>query len=121
MATKKQQRRKYQRALGRGRLHEGYEPRGGEDGPREERVRERRGSRGGGRTPPRPTWLRAVRRAGLFSLGLFVFVQLIPIGGSTLQLPSAALQAVSFFVFLVPFGFLMDTFLYNRWLKRQQG
>jgi len=26
-----------------------------------------------------------------------------------------------FFVFLTPFGFLMDGFLYNRWLKRQRG
>jgi hypothetical protein len=119
MATKKQQRRKYQRALGRGRLHEGYEPRAGDDdGGKLERTRERTRGRG---QPPRPTWLRAVRRAGLFSLGLFVFVQLIPIGGSSLELPAAALQAASFFVFLVPFGYLMDTFLYNRWLKRQQG
>ena len=118
MATKKQQRRKYRRAVGRGRMHDGYEPRGGDDGPKQERVRERRRGRG---EPARPTWLRAVRRAGLFALGLFVFVQLIPIGGTTLQAPTAAVQAASFFVFLVPFGYLMDAFLYNRWLKKQQG
>jgi hypothetical protein len=118
MATKKQQRRKYQRALGRGKLHDGYEPRGGEDGPKPERPRERRRGRG---EPARPTWMRSTKRAGIFALGLFAFVQLIPIGGSTLPPASAALQAASFFVFLVPFGYLMDAFLYNRWLKRQQG
>ena len=77
MATKKQQRRKYQRAQGRGRLHEGYEPRGGDEAGSGERRRETR-PRGRGE-PPRPTWRRAFRRAGLFALGLFVFVQLIPL------------------------------------------
>jgi hypothetical protein len=24
-------------------------------------------------------------------------------------------------VFMVPFGYLMDGFIYNRWVKRQQG
>ena len=119
MATKKQQRRKYQRAQGRGRLHEGYEPRGGDDAGSSERRRDTR-PRGRGE-PPRPTWLRAFRRAGLFALGLFVFVQLIPFGGTKIGPGAAAIQAASFFVFLVPFGYLMDSFLYNRWLKRQQG
>jgi hypothetical protein len=48
-------------------------------------------------------------------------VTLVPLGGSKTTTPAAALQAASFFVFMVPFGYLMDGFIYNRWVKRQQG
>jgi hypothetical protein len=114
MATKKQQRRRYQRAQGRGRLYDDGDEAGSGERRRETRPR-------GRGEPPRPTWRRAFRRAGLFALGLFVFVQLIPFGGTKIGPGAAAIQAASFFVFLVPFGYLMDGFLYNRWLKRQQG
>jgi hypothetical protein len=116
VATRKQQRRKYQRAQGRGRLYEGSAPRpGDEDKPqRKERTR-------GPREPARPTWTRSLRRAALFASGLFLFVTLVPLGGSKTSTPAAALQAASFFVFMVPFGYLMDGFIYNRWVKRQQG
>jgi hypothetical protein len=63
--------------------------------------------------------MRSLRRAGLFAVGLFLFVTVIPLGGKKTDTVAAAVQAASFFVFLVPFGYLMDTFIYNRWLKRQ--
>ena len=117
MATKKQQRRKYRRSLGRGRLYDGYEPKQTEDRPERRSEPRRRGYR----EPARPTWIRSARRAGLFAIGLFLFVTVVPLGGKKTDTAAAAIQAASFFVFLVPFGYLMDAFLYNRWLKRQQG
>jgi hypothetical protein len=117
VATKKQQRRKYRRAQGRGRLYEGYEPSPGDDDkPQRSKERPR-----GMREPARPTWTRSLRRAALFASGLFLFVTLVPLGGSKTTTAAAALQAASFFVFMVPFGYLMDGFIYNRWVKRQQG
>jgi hypothetical protein len=119
MATKKQQRRKYQRAQGRGRLYEGYEPQpGSDDSPN--RKQERSLPRGA-RVPARPTWMRSLKRAALFAGGLFLVTQVVPLGGTKNTLAASAVQAASFFVFLVPFGYLMDAFMYNRWLKRQQG
>ena len=60
-----------------------------------------------------------MRRAGLFAVGLFLFVSVIPLGGKKTDAAAAAIQAAAFFVFLVPFGYLTDSFIYNRWLKRQ--
>ncbi len=115
MATKKQQRRRYQRAQGRGRLYDDYEPRAGEASTPERKTPRRRGE------PPRPTWRRSVKRAAVFAVGLFLFTQIFPFGGTRPSPLGAAVQAVSFFIFLTPFGYLMDGFLYNRWLKRQRG
>jgi hypothetical protein len=117
VATKKQQRRKYRRALGRGRLYDGYEPRPGDEPKQQRREPRPRGAR----EPARPTWKRSLRRAALFAAGLFLFVTVVPLGGTKTSTAAAAVQAASFFVFLVPFGYLMDGFIYNRWLKRQQG
>jgi|GraSoiStandDraft_5_1057265.scaffolds.fasta_scaffold508228_2 hypothetical protein len=123
MATKKQQRRKYRRAQGRGRLHEGYEAQGASDQPKEPRSKEPRKQqpRRGVRQPSRPTWLRSLKRGALFAAGLFLFTMIAPFGGTKPTPTGAAVQAAAFFVFLVPFGYLMDGFIYNRWLKRQQG
>ncbi len=115
MATKKQQRRKYRRAQGRGRLYDGYEPKQAEDRPARRSESRPRGAR----EPARPTWTRSLRRAGIFAVGLFLFVAIVPLGGKKTDAAVAAFQAASFFVFLVPFGYLMDSFIYNRWLKRQ--
>ncbi|HYW29419.1 MAG TPA: hypothetical protein VE824_06410 [Gaiellales bacterium] len=115
MATKKQQRRKYRRAQGRGRLYDGYEAK-----PADDRPARRPDSRPRGvREPARPTWKRSMRRAAVFSIGLFLFVTVIPLGGKKADPAAAAIQAAAFFVFLVPFGYLTDSFIFNRWLKRQ--
>ncbi len=115
MATKKQQRRRYQRAQGRGRLYDEGEPK-----PESEPKPERQAPRRRGEPQP-PTWRRSIKRAAIFSLGLFAFTLAVPFGGSQPTAIAAALQAAAFFVFLMPFGYLMDGFLYNRWLKRQRG
>jgi hypothetical protein len=115
MATKKQQRRRYQRAQGRGRLYDDYEPKP-ESEPKPERTAPRR--RG---EPSPPTWRRSVKRAAIFAVGLFVLTQAVSFGGPRATPAGAGFQAVAVFFFLTPFGYLMDGFLYNRWLKRQRG
>ena len=45
-------------------------------------------------------------------------MQVLPLGGNPTPAQSL-LQAGLFFIWLVPFGYMMDRFLYNRWLKQQ--
>jgi hypothetical protein len=113
MATKKQQRRKYMRAKEHARRPVG------EDGePKPEREPSPKKTSGRGRTPQPPSVSRAVKRALLFAAGLLIFVQVLPLGGNPTPAQSL-LQAGLFFIWLVPFGYMMDRFLYNRWLKQQ--
>jgi hypothetical protein len=113
MATKKQQRRKYMRAKEHARRPVG------EDGePKPERAPSPKKTSGRGRTTQPPSVSRAVKRALLFAAGLLIFVQVLPLGGNPTPAQSL-LQAGLFFIWLVPFGYMMDRFLYNRWLKQQ--
>jgi len=48
-----------------------------------------------------------VKRAVIFAVGLFVFTQAVPFGGSRPTPAGAAIQAAAFFIFLVPFSYLM--------------
>src|SRR4051794_31651613 len=114
MATKKQQRRKYQRAQGRARLYEGYEPQpGSDDSPK--RKQERSLPRGA-RVPARPTWMRSLKRAALFAGGLFLVTQVVPLGGTKNTLAASAVRAASFFVIRVPISSPMDAFIYSSWM-----
>ncbi len=113
MATKKQQRRKYMRA----KEHARRLP-SDDDEPKPERAPSPKRTSGRGRTPQPPSVSRAVKRALLFAAGLLIFVQVLPLGGNPTPAQSL-LQAGLFFIWLVPFGYMMDRFLYNRWLKQQ--
>ena len=115
MATKKQQRRKYLRAREHARRPPVEE--GGEAKP--ERAPKAARTRGGRKVPQPPSWTRSARRAALFAAGVFLFVQIVPIGGK-LTPAQAAIQAAIFFVWLIPFGYVMDGFLFRRWLKNNQ-
>ena len=113
MATKKQQQRKYLRAKEHARRpppEEGDEPRP------ERKPSKSTGRRSSGRQPQPPTWTRAARRAGIFAGGIFVISQVVPVFGK-LSPAAAALQALVFFLWLVPLGYFMDGFLYRRWQK----
>lgn len=120
MATRKQQRRKYQRARAHARLQGDEEPVESRDDSKDRRKPAPKAARGS-RQPARPSWTRSARRAAIFAAGLFLFVLLAPFGGTKPSPLAAGFQAAMFFVFLVPFGYLTDGFIYNRWLKRQQG
>lgn len=114
MATKKQQQRKYQRAREHARREraEGDEPR-----PERKPTKSSKSGRGG-RTPQPANLMRAAKRAALFAIGIFLAVQVVPIFGK-LSPAAAAVQAGIFFLWLVPFGYVMDGFLYRRWVKNQ--
>jgi hypothetical protein len=114
MATRKQQRRKYMRAKEHARRPVS------EDGePKPEKTSSpKKATARGGKAPQPPSISRAVKRAALFAAGLLIFVQVLPLGGSPTPAQSL-LQAGLFFIWLVPFGYMMDRFLYNRWLKQQ--
>ena len=122
MATKKQQRRKYQRAVGRGRLHEGYEPKPGEETPAKDRDRasEAKPVMVGAREVKPPSYLRSAKRAAVMAVALFAAIQFIPLSSETPSPGAAALQAAVFFCWLTPFGYFLDLFLYRRALKRQR-
>ena len=119
VATKKQQRRKYQRAVGRGRLHDGYVPREAEAGDEEPKPAGKPVTLGAREVQP-PSYLRAAKRALLMAGIVFVALMLLPIGGGDISPATAALQAAVFFAWLTPFGYFMDAFLYRRAVKRQQ-
>jgi hypothetical protein len=114
MATKKQQRRKYMRA----KEHARRLPVEGEQPAKAERAPSPKRTSGRGRTVQPPSVMRAVKRAALFAVGLVVFVQVLPLGGNPTPAQSL-IQGGLFFIWLVPFGYMMDRFLYNRSLKQQ--
>jgi len=113
MATKKQQRRKYMRA----KVH-ARRPASDDGEQKPERAPSPKRTSGRGKAPQPPSVSRAVKRALLFAAGLLIFVQVLPLGGNPTPAQSL-LQAGLFFIWLVPFGYMMDRFLYNRWLKQQ--
>jgi hypothetical protein len=105
-------------------LPEGFEE------PQKERAPSRNGSkpaakakaqpqRGGraGRTPPVPSWNRALKRGGMLGVIVFVLFSLTAKGHWTSVLPLALLYTVLF----VPFTYVIDRFAYRRWEARQGG
>jgi hypothetical protein len=94
MATKKQQRRRYQRA----KEHQ----RGSHDGEVDAES---------GQKPER-----AARRAALFAIVVFIMFQVLPFG-KKLSSQAAAIEAAAFFLWLIPLQYLIDRWKYNRWLK----
>jgi hypothetical protein len=69
------------------------------------------------RTPPVPSWNRAVKRGALLGVVVFVLFSLTAKGHWTSVLPLALLYTVLF----VPFTYLIDRFAYRRWEARQPG
>jgi hypothetical protein len=76
-------------------------------------------ARGGrvGRTPPVPSWNRALKRGGLLGIVVFVLFSFTAKGHWASVLPLALLYTVLF----VPFTYVIDRFAYRRWESRQSG
>jgi hypothetical protein len=102
-------------------------PEGFEEQPKE-RSTARNGSkpatkkqpqRGGSarRTPPVPTWNRALKRGALLGVVVFALFSLTAKGNWTSVLPLALLYTVLF----VPFTYVIDRFAYKRWQARESG
>jgi hypothetical protein len=69
------------------------------------------------RTPPEPSWNRALKRGGLLGIVVFVLFSVTAKGHWTSVLPLALLYTVLF----VPFTYVIDRFAYRRWEARQPG
>ena len=96
--------------------------------PRNERAESRNGGkpaakkaqpqRGGRRVPPEPSWNRAVKRAGLLGIVVFVLFSFTAKGNYLSVIPLALLYTVLF----VPFTYYIDRFAYRRYMARgEQG
>jgi hypothetical protein len=74
--------------------------------------------RRGGRVPPEPSWNRAVKRAGLLGIVVFVLFSFTAKGNYLSVVPLALLYTALF----IPFTYYIDRFAYRRYLaKGEQG
>lgn len=69
------------------------------------------------RTPPVPSWNRALKRGGLLGIVVFILFSFTAKGHWASVLPLALLYTVLF----VPFTYVIDRFAYKRWEARQSG
>src|SRR5437763_5993764 len=76
-----------------------------------------KGGSASGRTPPVPSWNRAVKRGGLLGVVVFILFSFTAKGHWASVLPLALLYTVLF----VPFTYMIDRFAYRRWEARQSG
>jgi hypothetical protein len=72
--------------------------------------------RGARRTPPEPSWNRALKRGGMLGLVVFALFSLTAKGHYASVLPLAVFYTILF----VPFTYVIDRYAYRRWQARQQ-
>jgi hypothetical protein len=117
MANRKQQKRRYQRAVGRGRVR-GDQPAEAEDRP-EKRGRGSAAPRRRGE-PPVPSAVRAAKRAAVFAVLFYILLAYTSIGGK--MSPTAKIfNGVMIFVLMWSIGTITETFAWRRWQKRHGG
>src|SRR5206468_2293184 len=75
------------------------------------------------RVPPAPSWGRAAKRAFLIGAVIFVFIYIAGSKGGGHSYPRAFFTAAIYTVVFIPFQYMLDRFMYNRWQRRaeQQG
>jgi hypothetical protein len=117
VANRKQQKRRYQRAVGRGRVW-GDQPAEAEEKPgkrgRSSAPPRRRGE------PPTPSATRAAKRAGVFAVLFYILLAYTSIGSK--MSPAAKLfNGVMIFVLMWSIGTITETFAWRRWQKRHGG
>ena len=113
MATKKQQRRRYQRAREHARREQGDEP----------KVEKTKADNGavvtrGGRTVQPASMQRAARRALIFAALFFALIKLVPFGGGSVTTADALFQSSMIFVWATVITYFVDNYLYKRALRR---
>jgi hypothetical protein len=114
VANRKQQKRKYQRAVGRGRVW-GDQP----AEPEEKRGRASAPARRRGE-PPTPSAMRAAKRAAVFAVLFYILLAYTSIGGK--MSPAAKLfNGGMIFVLMWSIGTITETFAWRRWQKRHGG
>jgi hypothetical protein len=116
VANRKQQRRKYRRAVGRGRVFGDQEGRpeppakssGSSAAPR------RRGE------PQQPSAARAAKKAAIFAVIFYLAITYTSFGGN-MSAGAKAFNAVVMFVLFWSIGTITETFLWRRWQKKHGG
>ena len=75
------------------------------------------------RVPPPPSWSRAVKRAGLIGVVIFVFLYIAGSKNGSHNFATALFPAVIYTLVFIPFQYMLDRFMHNRWQRRadQQG
>lgn len=75
------------------------------------------------RVPPPPSWGRAAKRAALIGVVIFVFIYIAGSRGGGHSYARAFVTAAIYTAVFIPFQYMLDRFMYNRWQRRadQQG
>ncbi len=118
MANRKQQKRKYLRAVGRGKVRDGgevheVERSGGKSGGSTSQARLRR-------EPPPPSAARAAKRAAVFAVGFYLLLTYTRLGG-TMTAGVKLFNVVVMFVLFWSIGAITETFAWRRWQKKHGG
>jgi hypothetical protein len=116
VANRKQQKRKYQRSVGRGRVF----------GDQEGRPDPRAKGSGSSATPRRrgvpqqPSAARAAKRAAIFAVLFYLAITYTSLGGN-MSAGVKAFNAVVMFVLFWSIGTITETFAWRRWQKKHGG
>ena len=115
MANRKQQKRKYQRSVGRGRVF----------GDEEARPETSAKSSGSGQTrrrgePQQPSAARAAKRAAIFAVLFYIAITYTSLGGS-MTTGVKLFNGVVMFVLFWSIGTITETFAWRRWQKKHGG
>ena len=117
MANRKQQKRKYLRAVGRGRVPADYEPREPAETKRSGSSAPARRARG---EPQQPSAARAAKRAAVFAVLFYLLITYTSLGGS--MSPGVKLfNGIVMFVLFWSIGTITETFAWRRWQKKHGG
>ncbi len=75
------------------------------------------------KVPPPPSWPRAIKRAGLIGVVIFVFLYIAGTKSGGRSFATALFPSVIYTAVFIPFQYMLDRFLYTRWQRRaeQQG
>ena len=116
MANRKQQKRKYQRAVGRGRVF------GDEDARPEASAKGAGSSQAarGRREPPQPSAARAAERAAIFAVLFYLAITYTSLGGS-MTTSVKVFNGIVMFVLFWSIGTITETFAWRRWQKKHGG
>jgi hypothetical protein len=72
------------------------------------------------KVPPAPSWSRAVKRAGLIGVVIFVAFYLVGSRNGSHNVASALLISVIYAAIFIPFTYWIDGFSYRRWQRRAE-
>src|SRR5262245_43116189 len=78
-------------------------------------------ARGGRRRPPQPSWSRAIKRAGLLGIVVFILFSFTAKGDASHRYLAALIPALIYTALFIPFTFAIDRFAYRRWQAREQA